>query len=83
MLHLAHNLATQNLRVLYVCGEESVEQTAIRARRLKIVSDQIYFYSETNFEQIQTHIEKLKPQVLIIDSIQIMYKAKFLRLPAL
>jgi DNA repair protein RadA/Sms len=39
------------------------------------VSDQIYFYNETNFEQIQTHIEKLKPQILIIDSIQIMYKA--------
>jgi DNA repair protein RadA/Sms len=32
MLHLAHNLAQQNLRVLYVCGEESVEQTAIRAQ---------------------------------------------------
>src|SRR3569832_338213 len=74
MLHLAHILAQQNLRVLYVCGEESVEQTAIRARRLKMVSDQIYFYNETNFEQIQTHIEKLKPQILIIDSIQILYK---------
>lgn len=75
MLHLAHNLASQNLRVLYICGEESVEQTAIRARRLKMVSDQIYFYNETNFEQIQTHIEKLQPQILIIDSIQILYKS--------
>jgi DNA repair protein RadA/Sms len=76
MLHLAHNLSKQDLRILYVCGEESVEQTAIRARRLKMTSDQIYFYNETNFEQIQTHIEKLKPQILIIDSIQIMYKAE-------
>lgn len=76
MLHLAHNLASQGLRILYVCGEESVEQTALRARRLKMVSDQIYFFNETNFEQIQTHIEKLKPQVLIIDSIQILYKAE-------
>ena len=75
LLHLAHNLASQNLRVLYVCGEESVEQTALRARRLKMVSDQIYFYNETNFEQIQTHIEKLQPQILIIDSIQILYKS--------
>jgi DNA repair protein RadA/Sms len=64
-----------------VCGEESVEQTAIRARRLKMVSDQIYFYNETNFEQIQMHIEKLQPQVLIIDSIQIMYKADIASAP--
>lgn len=76
MLHLAHNLASQNLKILYVCGEESVEQTAIRARRLKMVSDQIYFFNETNFEQIQTHIEQLKPQILIIDSIQILYKTE-------
>lgn len=76
MLHLAHNLSNQGLRILYVCGEESVEQTAIRARRLKIGSSQIYFYNETNFEQIQTHIERLNPQILIIDSIQILYKAE-------
>jgi DNA repair protein RadA/Sms len=76
MLHLAYNLAELGLTVLYVCGEESVDQTALRARRLKIVSPHLYFYSETNFEQIQTHIEKLKPQVLIIDSIQILYKSE-------
>ncbi|MBS0648582.1 MAG: DNA repair protein RadA [Verrucomicrobia bacterium] len=76
MLHLAHNLAQLGLNVLYVCGEESVEQTALRARRLKIVSPHLFFFSETNFEQIQTHIERLKPQVLIIDSIQILYKSE-------
>ncbi len=75
MLHLAFNLAQLGLTVLYICGEESVEQTALRARRLKIISPHLYFYSESNFEQIQTHIEKLKPQVLIIDSIQILYKS--------
>ena len=76
MLHLAYNLAERGLTVLYVCGEESVDQTALRARRLKIVSPHLYFYSETNFEQIQTHIEKLKPQILIIDSVQIIYKSE-------
>jgi len=76
MLHLAFNLAEIGLTVLYVCGEESVDQTALRARRLKIVSPKLYFYSETNFEQIQSHIEKLKPQVLIIDSVQIIYKSE-------
>lgn len=76
MLHLAYNFAQLGLNVLYVCGEESVEQTALRARRLKIVSPQLFFFSETNFEQIQTHVERLKPQVLIIDSIQILYKSE-------
>lgn len=76
MLHIANNLARQGLVVLYVCGEESVEQTALRARRLKITSENLYFFSETNFEQIQTHIERLKPQVLVIDSIQILYKSE-------
>lgn len=76
MLHLAYNLAQLGLNVLYVCGEESVEQTALRARRLKIVSPSLFFFSETNFEQIQTHVERLKPQVLIIDSIQILYKSE-------
>lgn len=76
MLHFAFNLAKTGLTVLYVCGEESVDQTALRARRLKTASPHLYFYSETNFEQIQTHIEKLKPQILIIDSIQILYKSE-------
>jgi DNA repair protein RadA/Sms len=76
MLQLAYNFAKLGLIVLYVCGEESVEQTALRARRLKIVSENLFFYSETNFEQIQTHVDKLKPQVLIIDSIQILYKSE-------
>jgi DNA repair protein RadA/Sms len=76
MLHLAYNLAEIGLTVLYVCGEESVDQTALRAKRLKIVSPNLYFYSETNFEQIQSHVEKLKPQILIIDSIQILYKSE-------
>jgi DNA repair protein RadA/Sms len=76
MLHLAYNLAKLGLTVLYICGEESVDQTALRAKRLKVVSPNLYFYSETNFEQIQIHIEKLKPQILIIDSIQILYKSE-------
>lgn len=75
MLHLADYLAKQNLTVLYICGEESVEQTALRARRLQVSGEQLFFFSETNFEQIQTHIDKLRPQILIVDSIQILYKS--------
>jgi DNA repair protein RadA/Sms len=81
MLHLADHLAKQNLTVLYICGEESVEQTALRARRLKVSADHLFFFSETNFEQIQTHIDRLKPQVLIVDSIQILYKSELASAP--
>jgi DNA repair protein RadA/Sms len=81
MLHLADNLARQGLTVLYVCGEESVEQTALRARRLKVSAENLFFFSETNFEQIQTHIDKLNPQALIVDSIQILYKSEISSAP--
>lgn len=81
MLHLADHLARQGLIVLYVCGEESVEQTALRARRLKVGNDNLFFFSETNFEQIQTQIDRLKPQALIVDSIQILYKSEIASAP--
>jgi DNA repair protein RadA/Sms len=49
MLQIAESLASQGLTVLYICGEESVQQTTLRARRLKTVSENLLLYSETNF----------------------------------
>jgi len=60
--------------VLYVCGEESLEQTSLRAQRLGFSSDRLYLLSETLFSQIRIHVERLNPDVLVIDSIQILYK---------
>lgn len=74
MLQIAHRLAAQGLTILYVCGEESVEQTSLRAKRLGIQSDFLYLLSETLFSNIHAHINQLKPDVLIVDSIQILYK---------
>lgn len=74
MLQIAERLSLQNLKVLYICGEESVEQTSLRADRLSVNSESIYFLSETLFSQIKLHIDELKPDVLIVDSIQIIYK---------
>jgi len=74
LLQLANNFAAQGLVVLYVCGEESTEQTSLRARRLGIQSDKLYLLSETVFSVIRSHVEKLHPDLLIIDSIQIVYK---------
>lgn len=81
LLQLAHSLAKKGLVVLYVCGEESVEQTSLRAHRLNIQSDNLLLLSETNFSVIKNHIDQLNPNVLIIDSIQIVYKSEITSAP--
>lgn len=75
MLQLSNVLAKQGLVVLYVCGEESVEQTSMRAMRLGIDTDNLLLLSETNFSMINKQIEQVTPDVLIVDSIQIVYKS--------
>ncbi|MBS3903986.1 MAG: DNA repair protein RadA [Simkania sp.] len=74
MLQISQGLASQGLTVLYVCGEESVEQTSLRAKRLGVEAELLYLLNETIFSHIKLHIDRLKPDVLIIDSIQILYK---------
>lgn len=74
MMQAAQQLAQQGLTVLYVCGEESVEQTSLRARRLGVQSDHLYLLAETLFSNVKLQVDKLKPDVLIVDSIQILYK---------
>ncbi|HEL2622241.1 TPA: DNA repair protein RadA [Streptococcus suis] len=56
--------------VLYVSGEESAQQIKLRAERLGDIDSEFYLYSETNMQSIRTEIEKIKPDFLIIDSIQ-------------
>jgi DNA repair protein RadA/Sms len=81
LLQLSKRLADQGLTVLYICGEESAEQTSLRAKRLGIKSDKIYLYSETSFSQIRAQIEKIHPDVLIVDSVQIVYKSELSSAP--
>lgn len=81
LLQLSHSLAKQGLVVLYVCGEESVDQTSLRAHRLNIQNDHLYLLSETNFSIIKSHIDQVQPNVLIIDSIQIVYKSEISSAP--
>jgi DNA repair protein RadA/Sms len=76
MLQVADALAKQGLLVLYVCGEESAEQTSLRAARLGLRAESLYLLSETLFSAIQAHIDQLRPAVLVIDSIQILYKSE-------
>lgn len=81
MLQLSHSLAQQGLIVLYVCGEESIEQTSMRAQRLGIDTDNLFLLNETNFSHIKAQIDQLNPDVLVVDSIQIVYKAEITSAP--
>ena len=59
--------------VLYVSGEESASQIKLRADRLNIKNDKISFLGETSIELIEETLNKEKPSLMIIDSIQTMY----------
>jgi len=72
-LIVAGNIARQAGKVLYVSGEESAEQTKIRADRLGKFPDNLYVISETNLELIQKHIQNLQPRFIILDSIQSVF----------
>jgi DNA repair protein RadA/Sms len=76
MLQLAHSLATQGLTILYICGEESAEQTSLRALRLGIDPPTLYLFSETQFGAIKVQVDQLNPDVIIVDSVQILYKSE-------
>lgn len=81
LLQLSQSLASQGLIVLYICGEESVEQTSMRAERLGIETDNLLLLSETNFSFIKAQIDQISPDVLIVDSIQIVYKSEISSAP--
>ena len=73
LLQVCRNLAGENVSVLYISGEESVRQIRMRADRIGTFSDQMQLLCETNLQTIRGIIEKMKPQVVVIDSIQTMY----------
>ncbi|HQQ92990.1 MAG TPA: DNA repair protein RadA [Bacteroidia bacterium] len=71
MLQLA--LRLKQLRVLYVSGEESEQQIKMRAERIGITTDSCHILQETNTQNIFAQINAIKPQLLIVDSIQTLY----------
>ncbi len=66
-----------NNKVLYVTGEESIQQIKIRADRLKIKSNNFFVLSETNLETIFAAIKEYNPDVLVIDSIQTIHSNEY------
>ena len=69
-LVLQNILAIRSRRILYVSGEESAVQIRMRADRIGRVSDNCYIVTETSLEAIMNHIETVKPELLVVDSIQ-------------
>ncbi len=68
-------IAKNNRRVLYVTGEESSRQIRMRAERLNALADELFICAENNLERIINHVEKVQPELLIVDSIQTIYKS--------
>lgn len=73
LLQTSGGIAKFGKRVLYVSAEESAGQLKLRADRLGVKSDSIYIYPQTNLENIKSQIEDLKPDLVVIDSIQAIY----------
>lgn len=73
LLQSSGELCKQNKKVLYVSAEESASQIKLRADRLNISHDNLYIYPQTNFESIKYQIEKERPDIVVVDSIQAIY----------
>ena len=70
LLSVAAESARAQMRALYVSGEESTSQIRVRADRLKAIDPQLWLASENELGAIISHLDAVKPQLLIIDSIQ-------------
>nr|AAC44447.1 ORF5; putative Sms protein; similar to Sms proteins from Haemophilus influenzae and Escherichia coli [Listeria monocytogenes] len=73
LLQVSAQLTLTNKKVLYISGEESIKQTKLRAERLQVSGDNLYVYAETNLEAVQETIDFVKPDFVVIDSIQTVY----------
>ena len=73
LLQAIANIAARGVSVLYVSGEESLQQIAERAHRLKLPADKIMMLAETSVQRICDVLDEVKPQILVIDSIQVMH----------
>ena len=73
LLQVCQRLADQKKKVLYISGEESLKQIKLRANRMGEFNEHLLLLCETNLEIIRSVIEKQKPEIAIVDSIQTMY----------
>ena len=76
LLQVARDMAAEDAPVLYVSGEESLEQIKLRGDRLGIRDGKLYLLAETNLERILAQAERLAPKILVVDSIQTVFSSK-------
>jgi DNA repair protein RadA/Sms len=74
LLQASDQLARHGHTVLYISGEESAKQTKLRADRFGIQAEKLYVLAETDLDAIQKAVEGVRPQFLIVDSIQTMHR---------
>ena len=70
LLEVAAQTARVRTRVLYITGEESASQVRLRADRTGAVQDELYLAAETDLGAVLTHIEEVRPTLLVVDSVQ-------------
>ena len=74
MLQMCRNISNNNKRILYISGEESLKQIKLRANRMGEFSQTLKLLSETSLDNIEAVILEEKPDVVVIDSIQTIYR---------
>lgn len=76
VLQSSGTLANSGVKVLYVSSEESAKQIKLRSMRLGVNSADLYIFSETDMQSIQAIVDEVKPDVVVIDSIQAVYSSE-------
>lgn len=72
LYQLISSVSSKDFKSLYVSGEESLPQAKIRASRMNIDSSEMYFISESRIEVIKAYINKIKPKIVAVDSVQVV-----------
>jgi DNA repair protein RadA/Sms len=81
LLQVSRDMVALGETVLYVSGEESLQQIKLRGDRLGVRGEEFYLLAETNLERIIAQAEKLRPKALVVDSVQTVHSAKMTSTP--
>ena len=81
LIQVSSNVANSGKKVLYISGEESESQIKMRAQRLGINSDNLYIFAENNLSLIEAQLDNIKPDLIILDSIQTVYSPEISSAP--
>ncbi|OPJ54934.1 DNA repair protein RadA [Alkalithermobacter paradoxus] len=81
LIQVSNEIAKTGKKVLYISGEESAQQIKMRGKRLNVDSENLYIFPENNLSIIEKQIDNLKPDVIIVDSIQTVFSPEITSAP--